>query len=308
MQLIHELADYERSPGSVEVDAPHVRAALFADSPAVFAHVAERGRRGSWAWPSGSSTSPRGRAGTASTSRTSSCSPRPVTAASDGRWWPNWPPLADASGYRQHRLVGAHLERDGPALLPLAGCGTHGRMDRLPPGRGPDPAAAAGRRPSSAAPGRVRTRPAATGAERGRRAQMVNARLVDQSACRADGHPSMTTPSSRRPVRHAVHPVSRRNSATGMRQADRGRPVERVDHGGPTVAPPPRTCAATGPSRSMAGPGTVGHARPPPDDVAQPGLHLVQGGDRSANRPSEVPRRRPGCRARACSSRSGGSA
>lgn len=41
VQLIHDLAEYERSPGSVEVDRDLLSAALFADEPAVFAHVAE---------------------------------------------------------------------------------------------------------------------------------------------------------------------------------------------------------------------------------------------------------------------------
>jgi len=41
--MIHELADYERSSGSVEVDPPLLQEALFADTPAVFAHVAEQG-------------------------------------------------------------------------------------------------------------------------------------------------------------------------------------------------------------------------------------------------------------------------
>jgi GNAT superfamily N-acetyltransferase len=43
VQLIRDLADYERSPGSVEIDPGMLRAALFAEAPAVFAHVAEEG-------------------------------------------------------------------------------------------------------------------------------------------------------------------------------------------------------------------------------------------------------------------------
>jgi ribosomal protein S18 acetylase RimI-like enzyme len=43
VQLIHDLAEFERSPGSVEVDSAQLGAALFADSPAVFAHVADEG-------------------------------------------------------------------------------------------------------------------------------------------------------------------------------------------------------------------------------------------------------------------------
>jgi ribosomal protein S18 acetylase RimI-like enzyme len=41
VQLIHDLADYERSPGLVKVDARLLQAALFGPSPAVFAHVAD---------------------------------------------------------------------------------------------------------------------------------------------------------------------------------------------------------------------------------------------------------------------------
>jgi len=41
VQLIHDLAEYERSPGSVEITADALRGALFGPSPTVFAHVAE---------------------------------------------------------------------------------------------------------------------------------------------------------------------------------------------------------------------------------------------------------------------------
>jgi GNAT superfamily N-acetyltransferase len=41
VQLIHELADYERSPESVHIDGDQLRAALFCALPTVFAHVAE---------------------------------------------------------------------------------------------------------------------------------------------------------------------------------------------------------------------------------------------------------------------------
>ncbi len=41
VQLIHDLAEYERSPGSVEITAQQLHDALFAPSPHVFAHVAE---------------------------------------------------------------------------------------------------------------------------------------------------------------------------------------------------------------------------------------------------------------------------
>jgi GNAT superfamily N-acetyltransferase len=41
VQLIHELAEYERSPGSVKIDQAQLHDALFGDSPTVFAHVAE---------------------------------------------------------------------------------------------------------------------------------------------------------------------------------------------------------------------------------------------------------------------------
>jgi GNAT superfamily N-acetyltransferase len=45
VQLIHDLAAYERSPESMEIDAKQLHGALFGPSPAVFAHVAEaRGR------------------------------------------------------------------------------------------------------------------------------------------------------------------------------------------------------------------------------------------------------------------------
>jgi GNAT superfamily N-acetyltransferase len=41
VELIHDLADYEGSPGLVKVDPRLLQAALFGPSPAVFAHVAE---------------------------------------------------------------------------------------------------------------------------------------------------------------------------------------------------------------------------------------------------------------------------
>ena len=41
VELIHELADYERSPGSVEITAAQLHEALFEPSPTVFAHVAD---------------------------------------------------------------------------------------------------------------------------------------------------------------------------------------------------------------------------------------------------------------------------
>jgi len=41
VELIHDLADYERSPASVEIDRDLLASALFGESPAVFAHVAE---------------------------------------------------------------------------------------------------------------------------------------------------------------------------------------------------------------------------------------------------------------------------
>lgn len=41
VQLIHDLAEYERSPDSVEVDSEQLCTALFRDSPTVFAHVAD---------------------------------------------------------------------------------------------------------------------------------------------------------------------------------------------------------------------------------------------------------------------------
>jgi GNAT superfamily N-acetyltransferase len=45
VELIHDLADYERSPGLVKVDPRLLQAALFGPSPAVFAHVAEEDGR-----------------------------------------------------------------------------------------------------------------------------------------------------------------------------------------------------------------------------------------------------------------------
>ncbi len=41
VEMIHELAEFERSPDSVEVDRDMLTDALFCDSPAVFALVAE---------------------------------------------------------------------------------------------------------------------------------------------------------------------------------------------------------------------------------------------------------------------------
>ena len=45
VQLIHDLAEFERSPQSVEISAGQLHDALFAPSPNVFAHVAEDGDR-----------------------------------------------------------------------------------------------------------------------------------------------------------------------------------------------------------------------------------------------------------------------
>ena len=45
VELIHDLAEFERSPGSVEIQPEHLRAALFDPSPTVFAHVAHEGDR-----------------------------------------------------------------------------------------------------------------------------------------------------------------------------------------------------------------------------------------------------------------------
>ncbi len=43
--MVHELARYERSPGSVEIDRAHLHDALFGAAPTVFAHVADVGGR-----------------------------------------------------------------------------------------------------------------------------------------------------------------------------------------------------------------------------------------------------------------------
>ncbi len=45
VQLIHDLAEFERSPASVEIEPAQLRAALFGPSPTVFAHVADDGGR-----------------------------------------------------------------------------------------------------------------------------------------------------------------------------------------------------------------------------------------------------------------------
>ena len=41
LQMIHDLAAYERSPESVHIDRDQLHGALFGPSPSVFAHVAE---------------------------------------------------------------------------------------------------------------------------------------------------------------------------------------------------------------------------------------------------------------------------
>jgi GNAT superfamily N-acetyltransferase len=43
VEMIRDLAEYERSPQSVEIEPSLLSSALFGDSPAVFAHVAEEG-------------------------------------------------------------------------------------------------------------------------------------------------------------------------------------------------------------------------------------------------------------------------
>jgi GNAT superfamily N-acetyltransferase len=45
VQFIHDLAEFERSPASVQIQPDQLRAALFNPSPTVFAHVAEEGGR-----------------------------------------------------------------------------------------------------------------------------------------------------------------------------------------------------------------------------------------------------------------------
>jgi GNAT superfamily N-acetyltransferase len=45
VQLIGDLAAYERSPDSVQIEPGQLRVALFGDSPTVFAHVADEGGR-----------------------------------------------------------------------------------------------------------------------------------------------------------------------------------------------------------------------------------------------------------------------
>ncbi|MGH9080235.1 MAG: GNAT family N-acetyltransferase [Acidimicrobiales bacterium] len=45
LEMIHDLADFERSPGSVQVDRGQLHDALFAEAPSVFAHVAAFGHR-----------------------------------------------------------------------------------------------------------------------------------------------------------------------------------------------------------------------------------------------------------------------
>ena len=45
VELIHHLAEFERSAGSVEIQPDQLRTALFGASPTVFAHVAEEGGR-----------------------------------------------------------------------------------------------------------------------------------------------------------------------------------------------------------------------------------------------------------------------
>ena len=45
VQLIRDLAAYERSPDSVQIEPDQLRVALFGDAPTVFAHVADEGGR-----------------------------------------------------------------------------------------------------------------------------------------------------------------------------------------------------------------------------------------------------------------------
>jgi len=45
VRLIHDLAEYERSPDSAKIDRDQLRTALFCQSPTVFAHVAEEDGR-----------------------------------------------------------------------------------------------------------------------------------------------------------------------------------------------------------------------------------------------------------------------
>jgi GNAT superfamily N-acetyltransferase len=43
IQMVHDLAEYERSPESVHIDRDQLHGALFGPSPTVFAHVVEEG-------------------------------------------------------------------------------------------------------------------------------------------------------------------------------------------------------------------------------------------------------------------------
>jgi GNAT superfamily N-acetyltransferase len=45
LECVHDLAAYENEPDAVQVTAAGMRAALFGDSPSVFAHVVDKGGR-----------------------------------------------------------------------------------------------------------------------------------------------------------------------------------------------------------------------------------------------------------------------
>ena len=96
--LVHELAEYERAAEHCLLTPAQLHAALFAPAPALFGHVAEVGRRASSAARCGSSTSRPGAACTASTSKTSTCSPPTGAPGSAGRCSRGSPASARSAG------------------------------------------------------------------------------------------------------------------------------------------------------------------------------------------------------------------
>ena len=197
VQLIHDLAEYERSPDSVEIESEQLRAALFGDSPTVFAHVADEGGRilGMAIWFLTFSTWT-GRNGIYLEDLY--VRPEARTRGIGRALLAELASIAHQSGYGRIDWSVLDWNESGHPLLPVARSRTHGRVDRLP-AVGPG-----ARRPWLPRTGDLPPTEVA---------QMVKARLA--TSCSPSPRSPVNWICSSGPTRSSRPPVSRRNSRTG---------------------------------------------------------------------------------------------
>ena len=133
--LVRELADYEKALHEVRLTEEQLTGVLFGDSPALFGHVAVATTARSSAWRCGSSTSPPGAAPTASTSRTSTSSPRTAAAGLGRELLRTLAAVCVERGYS--RLEWSVLDWNTPSIefYKAAGAVPMDELDRLPPHR-----------------------------------------------------------------------------------------------------------------------------------------------------------------------------